>query len=174
MAFSTGLPRKVAAIAKKLHPGRDTCHAYIVYSAAANSPTANAIEQEGSASNATSNSTIDDRTSGQSAVNSAKQSLNGHVFHFKHLRVDGLQSNAEKHNTQSTVFVGNLDFTISDEVLYETFLTAGSIRAVRVVRDKVTNVGKGFGYVTFTDKSSVALALKMDWFPILIWIVFRQ
>lgn len=34
--------------------------------------------------------------------------------------------------------------------------------SVRVVRDKATNVGKGFGYATFKDRASILLALQMD------------
>jgi nucleolar protein 12 len=33
---------------------------------------------------------------------------------------------------------------------------------VRVVRDRKTNVGKGFAYVSFADKAAVGLALKLD------------
>ncbi|TPX39889.1 hypothetical protein SeMB42_g06204 [Synchytrium endobioticum] len=154
MAFSVALPRKTAAIARKLHPGRDTCHAYVVYARDTSTVTASAGTEAAAA-------TVD-TTTRPDPVELAKRHINGYLFHSKHLRVDGLVANAETHNTKSTIFVGNLDFTISDEALHEVFSTAGPIHAVRVIRDKVTNLGKGIGYITFVDKSSVQLALKMN------------
>ena len=47
------------------------------------------------------------------------------------------------------MFVGNLPFDVQDEDLYRYFLRCGDIEFVRVVRDKKTNIGKGFGYVQF-------------------------
>ena len=36
------------------------------------------------------------------------------------------------------------------------------MEAVRIIRDKTTSIGKGFGYVLFSSKESVPLALTMD------------
>lgn len=36
------------------------------------------------------------------------------------------------------------------------------VEYVRIIRDRKTNVGKGFGYVQFKERSDVALALKCD------------
>ena len=47
------------------------------------------------------------------------------------------------------MFVGNLPFDVQDEDLYTHFTRCGEIEFVRVVRDKKTNIGKGFGYVQF-------------------------
>lgn len=44
----------------------------------------------------------------------------------------------------------------------EAFEDCGEILNVRIVRDRKTGIGKGFGYVLFNDKSSVELALKLD------------
>ena len=46
--------------------------------------------------------------------------------------------------------MGNLPFDVQDEELYTHFERCGDIEFVRVVRDKKTNIGKGFGYVQFT------------------------
>jgi len=48
-----------------------------------------------------------------------------------------------------SVFVGNLPFDVQDEDVWNTFERCGEIEFVRIVRDKKTNVGKGFGYVQF-------------------------
>ena len=53
-----------------------------------------------------------------------------------------------------SVFVGNLHFDVQDEELIQVFSDAsvdpqleGAVTAVRVVRDRATNVGKGVAYV---------------------------
>jgi RNA recognition motif-containing protein len=45
--------------------------------------------------------------------------------------------------------VGNLPFDVQDEAIYTHFARCGKIEFVRIVRDKKTNIGKGFGYVQF-------------------------
>ena len=34
-----------------------------------------------------------------------------------------------------------------------------SVKAVRIIRDTATNIGKGFGYVLFSDKNAAQMAL---------------
>ena len=53
-----------------------------------------------------------------------------------------------------SVFVGNLHFDVQDEELVRAFSDAsidpelaGAVTAVRVVRDRATNVGKGMAFV---------------------------
>lgn len=50
---------------------------------------------------------------------------------------------------------------INDEVVWKAFEGCGSITNVRIIRDKATNLGKGFGYVTFAEKASVEMAVLM-------------
>ena len=45
--------------------------------------------------------------------------------------------------------MGNLAFDVQDEDVYQHFAPCGEIEFVRIVRDKRTNIGKGFGYVQF-------------------------
>jgi RNA recognition motif-containing protein len=59
------------------------------------------------------------------------------------------------------VFIGNLPLSISEETIWEFFGSCGQVINVRIVRDKTTNLGKGFGYVTFADKSTIELALQL-------------
>jgi len=58
-------------------------------------------------------------------------------------------ANDQPHDHKRSVFVGNLPFDVQDEDLYTHFARCGEIEFVRAVRDKKTNVGKGFGYVQF-------------------------
>ncbi|XP_015359825.1 RNA-binding protein 34 isoform X2 [Marmota marmota marmota] len=76
------------------------------------------------------------------------------------IRVD-LASETSSRDKRS-VFVGNLPFKVEESAVEEHFLDCGSIVAVRIVRDPVTGVGKGFGYVLFKDTDAVHLALKLN------------
>ena len=80
--------------------------------------------------------------------------LNGTVVLDRHIRVDSVAHPA-KHDTQRSVFIGNLDFEAQEESLWRHFGSCGTIEYVRVVRDCTTNVGKGFAYVQFEVSVSV-------------------
>ncbi|XP_071595133.1 RNA-binding protein 34 isoform X2 [Heliangelus exortis] len=65
-----------------------------------------------------------------------------------HIRVD-IASKNSSHDNKRSVFLGNLSYDISDDAVREHFSVCGEVVAVRVVRDKKTGLGKGFGYVLF-------------------------
>ena len=93
----------------------------------------------------------------------AALSLNGHVLDGKHLRVDRADRSSHSDTRASSVFVGNLPFEVTEEVLREHFAKSVSdVKGVRVVRDKVTGLGKGFAFVVFESEASVAVALKLN------------
>ncbi|XP_021564538.1 RNA-binding protein 34 isoform X2 [Carlito syrichta] len=75
------------------------------------------------------------------------------------IRVD-LASETSSRDKRS-VFVGNLPY-IEESAVEKHFLDCGSVVAVRIVRDQVTGVGKGFGYVLFENTDAVYLALKLN------------
>uniref|UniRef100_A0A0N8EUL6 RNA-binding protein 34 n=1 Tax=Heterocephalus glaber TaxID=10181 RepID=A0A0N8EUL6_HETGA len=76
------------------------------------------------------------------------------------IRVD-LASETSSRDKRS-VFIGNLPYKVEETAVEEHFLDCGSIVAVRIVRDPVTGVGKGFGYVLFENTDAVHLALKLN------------
>ncbi|XP_038072320.1 RNA-binding protein 34-like [Patiria miniata] len=86
---------------------------------------------------------------------------NGKLVENNHIRVD-LASNSRKHDTKHSVFLGNLPFDVSDDVIREHFAECGTIDNVRVIRDAKTGLGKGFGYLLFAEDVSVEFALKLD------------
>ncbi|KRT79214.1 RNA binding protein, partial [Oryctes borbonicus] len=47
------------------------------------------------------------------------------------------------------------------EELWQLFQPCGEIESVRLVRDRHTDIGKGFGYINFKSSDSVELALQM-------------
>ncbi|KAK2817581.1 hypothetical protein Q5P01_025772 [Channa striata] len=78
-----------------------------------------------------------------------------------HIRVDRA-TDGSSHDHKRSVFVGNLPFEVTESAFRRHFEECGSVEAVRLVRDKGSGLGKGFGYVLFESADSVQLALKLD------------
>lgn len=57
------------------------------------------------------------------------------------------------------LFVGNLPWSVSTEELQALFEKFGVIEDVIVIRDKMTNRSKGFGFVTFTEEPDADAAI---------------
>jgi len=87
--------------------------------------------------------------------------LNGNTLNGLCLRVD-LASREKQHDYKSSVFLGNLPYSIEENIVHAHFEVCGDIHGVRVIRDSRTGIGKGFGYVQFQKSESVELALKLD------------
>lgn len=86
---------------------------------------------------------------------------NGTEFGGFHIRVD-MAANSTQHDHKNSLFIGNLSFACKEEELRAHFSECGNVANVRLVRDKASGLGKGFGYVTFQDHGSVMLGLKMN------------
>ncbi|NWZ13453.1 RBM34 protein, partial [Agelaius phoeniceus] len=78
-----------------------------------------------------------------------------------HIRVD-TASKTSSHDSKRSVFLGNLSYDIRDDAVREHFQDCGDVVGVRVVRDRMTGLGKGFGYVLFENTDAVHLALKLN------------
>lgn len=87
---------------------------------------------------------------------------NGTVIEEHHLRVDMATNEKGLHDNTKAIFIGNLDFSTEEDHLWTAFNDCGKIESVRIVRDKKTSMGKGFGYVNFTTTDAVELAMKLD------------
>ncbi|NXS53350.1 RBM34 protein, partial [Brachypteracias leptosomus] len=139
------LSKKLAAIKHKLHPNMKFINAYVVF------------KEECDAIKALDNN--------------AYSFLKLFAFCYKrngteiasgfHIRVD-IASKSSSHDNKRSVFLGNLSYDISDEAVREHFSACGDVVAVRVVRDRSTGLGKGFGYVLFENTDAVHLALKLN------------
>ncbi|KAJ1567642.1 Nucleolar protein 12, partial [Cladochytrium tenue] len=86
--------------------------------------------------------------------------LNGTVFEGKHLRADRSVPSQRTHDPKRSVFLGNLPFDVAEEDVWNAFEDCGEIVYVRIIRDSATNLGKGFGYVQFSDPLAADLALQ--------------
>lgn len=77
------------------------------------------------------------------------------------------QQGAELHEDKSdvdsrSIFVGNVDYSVSPEEIQAHFQECGSINRVTILLDKFTGQPKGYAYVEFTEPSLVAQALVLN------------
>ncbi|GCB72795.1 RNA-binding protein 34 [Scyliorhinus torazame] len=78
-----------------------------------------------------------------------------------HIRVD-LASGSNIHDHRRSIFLGNLSYEIGEDEVRDHFCECGEIESVRIVRDRVSGMGKGFGYVLFQSTDAVTLALELN------------
>eukprot|EP00897_Mesotaenium_endlicherianum_P003955 jgi/Mesen1/3588/ME000020S03115 len=138
------LPRKAAIITGKLSDKRQSCNGYVVFESL-----------EGA---------------------DAALAHNTKEFQGRHLRVDKAApkgtsqegSPFREFNMMRSVFVGSLPIDVEEEELYEAFGGAsapeglrGAVEAVRAVRDKNNNMGRGVAFVLFKTKEAAKVALAM-------------
>ena len=150
--FSTSaIPKKAAFVKKELMDATTKCtNAYVVYSTLL-------------------------------AAREAVKRLNGSLCLDRHIRVDSV-AHPSKTDHKRCVFVGNLGFVDNpqaidaaedeenqkkprkprepadiEEGLWRIFSRSGKVESVRVIRDPITRVGKGFAYVQFEVEESLRL-----------------
>lgn len=63
------------------------------------------------------------------------------------------------HDTERTLYVGNLHPFVNDTMLREVFETSGGVEDVKIVRCKVTSLSAGYGFVQFVDARHAERAL---------------
>ncbi|KAG1882810.1 hypothetical protein F4604DRAFT_1743147 [Suillus subluteus] len=171
--------KKVAFINHELHPSADSVNAYVVF--------AYPPPPKERPSNLPPLLPVMDP---HDAARLAVETCNGTVFMDRTIRVDSLGKPADSIGKQSallgtfagdpksSVFVGNLDFASKEEdlrIFFESLITAERgppsqaldapkhwVSRVRIVRDKETQLGKGFAYVQFTDRVCVDETLAME------------
>jgi splicing factor 3B subunit 4 len=67
----------------------------------------------------------------------------------------------EQRNQDATLYVGNLDDRVSEELLWELMLQAGSVINVHMPRDKVSGTHQNYGFVEFRAEECAEYALKV-------------
>ncbi|XP_043196295.1 RNA-binding protein 34-like [Amphibalanus amphitrite] len=97
----------------------------------------------------------------EAGAEKAAAEANGQLYEEHHLRVNMAMSESRP-DPQLAVFVGGLPLNAEDNQLWSHFADCGTIVSVRIVRDRETSVGKGFGYVNFSAEEAVPRALKLN------------
>jgi nucleolar protein 12 len=85
---------------------------------------------------------------------------NNSEFLGKYLRVS--LANQKEHDTKTTIFVGNLYYKAKEEEVRDHFKDCGEIHTIRIIRDPITHMGKGFAYIRFASKQGYLQGLKMN------------
>jgi len=58
------------------------------------------------------------------------------------------------------LFIGNLPYSATDEILQETFAQIGSVVSAKVIMDRDTGRSKGFGFVEMSTDAEAAEAVE--------------
>jgi len=58
------------------------------------------------------------------------------------------------------IYVGNLDFKVTENDLEEMFGEFGAVESARVITDKYSGRSKGFGFVTMEDEQEANAAIE--------------
>jgi splicing factor 3B subunit 4 len=67
----------------------------------------------------------------------------------------------EQRNQDATIYVGNLDEKVHDELLWEFMLQAGPVVNVHMPKDKVSGIHQGYGFVEFRSEEDADYAMKI-------------
>lgn len=59
-----------------------------------------------------------------------------------------------------TIYVGNVNYTLSEEDVKRIFEVLGKVDAIKIIRDKKTGKSKGFGFLDMPNKKEAMEAIK--------------
>lgn len=67
----------------------------------------------------------------------------------------------EQRNQEATLYVGNLDEKVTEELLWELMLQGGPVVNVHMPKDKISGVLLGYGFVEFRSEEDAEYAMKV-------------
>lgn len=174
IAANPKMPKKTAFLARRMHTGVDTVLAYVVFKK----------EQEGGKVGSEGKGESEDKGNfgyrgfktkdgeerdveckPSAEVFSACDALNFTMLHGKHIRVSPAMHTRAP--VRKSILVGNLPFDVTEEELILVFKDAvtesgAKLVNVRVTRDKETGMGRGVGFVSFSDELGVREAMNKE------------
>ena len=59
-----------------------------------------------------------------------------------------------------SIYVGNLSYDVTDEMIREAFGSFGEVTSARVIKDKYSGQSRGFGFVEMPEQSQAQAAIK--------------
>ena len=57
------------------------------------------------------------------------------------------------------IYVGNLNYNLSEDELEKAFSTYGEVASVKIIRDKYTDQSKGFGFIEMANDADAQKAI---------------
>lgn len=70
-------------------------------------------------------------------------------------------ANVEHRNQEATCYVGNLDPSVSEDLLVELFTQIGRVNSVHMPKDKLTGLHSGYGFIEFLDVTDADYAIQI-------------
>ncbi len=60
------------------------------------------------------------------------------------------------------IYIGNLPKDMEEEELFEMFTEYGSVKTVKIIRDRHTKISRGYGFIEMDDEKAAREAIN-DW-----------
>ncbi|ODQ77051.1 hypothetical protein BABINDRAFT_163784 [Babjeviella inositovora NRRL Y-12698] len=71
------------------------------------------------------------------------------------------QSFESEKNQEATIYIGNLDPEVTENLLYELFVQFSPVRSVSLPKDKILKTHQGFGFVELVSATSVDYVIRV-------------
>ncbi|WVQ79984.1 hypothetical protein IAT38_002085 [Cryptococcus sp. DSM 104549] len=87
--------------------------------------------------------------------------MNQIKLYGKPIRVNKASYDKKQMDVGANLFVGNLDTTVDESALYDTFSTFGQVaEPPKLARDPTTGESKGYGFIAYNDFEAADLAIQ--------------
>ncbi|CAD8072352.1 unnamed protein product [Paramecium sonneborni] len=64
-------------------------------------------------------------------------------------------------NQEATIYIGNLDQKVTDDIVWELFIQCGPVVNVHIPKDKISGEHQGYGFVEFKSEEDADYAIKI-------------